>query len=146
MTTLKERLGQGDKRRAVVRDACDVLDQEVADKSGLSGVAIKGAYSIVKGIKPGFITEVVDNLLDDFLDALDPMYQEALQQGRPPGRHLSENGERVANTLLAITDRRVQNSSRAVITKTYEKLRPTAVKHVSAAAPRLGQLLERHAA
>lgn len=145
MTNLRERLGQGDARTRVVADACEVLDQEVADKSGLGGVAIRGAYSIVKGIKPGFISEVVDGLLDDFLDALDPMHQEAVQKGEPAGQYLAANGERMAEKLLAITDQRAQRSSRAVIRKTYEKLRPTAIKHVAAAAPRLGKLLDRHA-
>jgi hypothetical protein len=144
VTSLKERLGQEPQRKAVVADACSVLDQEVADKSGLGGVAIRGAYSIVKGIKPGFVEEVVDALLDDFLVALDPLYQEALERKETPGRHLASNGDRVADALLAITDARAARSSRAVIRKTYEKLRPTAKKHVSAAAPRLGQMLDRH--
>jgi hypothetical protein len=144
VTSLKERLGQAPQRTAVVADACQVLDQEVADKSGLGGVAIKGAYSIVKGIKPGFVAEVVDGLLDDFLIALDPLFQEAMARKEPPGRHLAANGDRVADALLAITDARAARSSRAVIRKTYDKLRPTAKKHVAAAAPRLGQMLDRH--
>jgi len=143
VATLKELLGQGEKRQTLIRDACGVLDQEVADKGGLGGVAIRGAYGIVKGIKPGFITEVVDGLLDDFLDALNPLYEEALQKGQTPGTYLAANGDRVANTLLGITDARVEGSSRTVVRKTYEKLRPTAVKHVAAAAPRLGQMLDR---
>ena len=98
---------------------------------------------MVKGIKPGFIPDVVDGLLDDFLDALDPIYQEAVQRNVPPGKHLAANGDRAAYALLAITDARAARSTRAVIQKTYEKLRPTAKKHVSAAAPRLGDMLDR---
>ncbi len=145
MTNLRERLGQSPKRQALVADACDVLDQEVADKSGLGGIAIKGAYSVVKGIKPGFIAEVVDGLLDDFLDALDPVYQDAVRQGQSPGKHLAANADEVAEKLLAITDARAARSSRAVVRKTYDKLRPSAKKHVASAAPRLGQMLDRHA-
>jgi uncharacterized protein DUF6918 len=145
VTSLKERLGQPPQRKAVVTDACQVLDQEVADKSGLTGIAIKGAYAVVKGIKPGFVEEVVDGLLDDFLVALDPIYQEALERKETPGRHLAANGDRVADALLAITDARAARSTRAVIQKTYGKLRPTAKKHVASAAPRLGALLDRHA-
>jgi hypothetical protein len=146
VTSLKERLGQDPQRKAVVADACEVLDQEVADKSGLGGIAIKGAYSVVKGIKPGFVPEVVNGLLDDFLAALDPIYQEALARNETPGRHLAANGDRVADALLAITDARAARSNHAMLRKTYEKLRPTAKKHVSSAAPRLGQMLDRHAA
>jgi hypothetical protein len=137
-------LGVDPKRREVVDDACRVLDDEVADKGGLSGLAIKGAYGVVKGIKPGFIREVVDALLDDFLKCLDPLYQEAVGKGVRPGVHLQANSGRVADALLAVTDGKAARSSRAVVKSTYEKLRPTAKKQVEAAAPRLGALLDRH--
>ncbi|HOU93028.1 MAG TPA: hypothetical protein PLU22_18365, partial [Polyangiaceae bacterium] len=70
MPTLRERLSTGNKRTAVIDDALRVLDAEVADKSGISGMAIKAAFGMVKSVKPGFIREVVDHLLDDFVDAL----------------------------------------------------------------------------
>lgn len=144
MTSLRERLGEGEARQRLINDACQVLDQEVSDKGGLSGLAIKGAYTVVKGIKPGFIPEVVDNLLDDFLDALNPLVDEAKEKGVAPGKHLAANSERAADRLLAITDARVARSTKPVISSTYGKLRPTAVKHVAAAGPRLGQMLDRH--
>jgi hypothetical protein len=146
VATLQDRLGHGEKRVAVVKDACNVLDEEVQDKSGLTGVAIRGAYSIVKGIKPGFTSEVIDGLLDDFLSALDPIHQEAIDRGRRPGEHLASNGDRMAEALLAITDKRAARATRTVIKKTYEKLRPSAKKHVADAAPRVGALLDRQLA
>jgi hypothetical protein len=144
VTSLRERLGDGEARQRIISDACQVLDREVSDKGGLGGLAIKGAYTVVKGIKPGFIPEVVDNLLDDFLDALDPLVEEAKQSGVTPGKHLTANAERAAERLLAITDARVARSTKPVISSTYSKLRPTAIKHVTAAGPRLGQMLDRH--
>jgi hypothetical protein len=137
-------LGGSPKRERVVEDACRVLDEEVSDKSGLGGLAIKGAYGVIKGIKPGFVREVVDGLLDDFLKCLDPLYQESLAKGAKPGAYLQSNASRVADALLAVTDGKAQRSQRAVVKSTYEKLRPTAKKQVEAAAPRLGALLERH--
>jgi len=145
MASLKEQLGGGETRAKVITDACGVLDQEVADKGGLSGVVIKGAYKIVQGVKPGFVRHAVDGLLDDFLDALDPIYQEAAQKKRPAGAFLRENASRAADALLSITDSRAAKAS-GVVRGTYDKLRPTAKKQVEAAAPRLGDLLGRHAA
>jgi hypothetical protein len=145
MPSLTELAKQGNKRAEVIEDACRVLDLEVADKSGLSGIAIKTGYKVVQGVKPGFVREVVDNLLDDFLVALDPIYQEATREGKRPSAHLAENRGRMADALLAITDRRAENAKRAMIKTMYDKLRPTAKKHVEAAAPRLGELLERYA-
>jgi hypothetical protein len=146
MASLGELLGTGDRRGRVIDDCCEVLDQEVADKGGLSGVAIKAAFNLLKGVKPGFVREVVDTLLDDFLGALDPLYQEAVASGQKPGPFLDANRDRVAEALLAVTDRRAERAERMVIKKTYNKLRPTAKKHVEAAAPRLARLLDRHTA
>lgn len=146
MASLKEQLGGGDARAKVVDDACRVLDQEVADKGGLTGIAIKGAYKVLQGVKPGFVREVVDALLDDFLEALDPLYQEAATKQRPAGAYLRENSGRVADALLAVTDRRATDAKRQMIRSAYDKLRPMAKKQVEAAAPRLSDMVERHAA
>jgi hypothetical protein len=146
MQTLREQIGTGDKRRAVINDACGVLDQEVSDKSGLMGIAIKGAYKVVKGIRPGFVPEVVDSLLDDFLDAIEPLYQDAVAKKRPVGSGVRENASRVADSLLSVTDRKSQKAKSQVVKSAYEKLRPSAKKQVEAACPRLAGLLERHAA
>ena len=145
MPTLREQLSSGQKRHEVIEDACRVLDQEVADKRGIGGMAIKAAYKVVKGVKPGFIYEVVNNLLDDFVDALDPIYQEALAAGQAPAQYLGSHRGQMADALLSITDARAKRAKNATIKKLYEKLRPSAKKHVEAAAPRLGQMLERHA-
>jgi hypothetical protein len=143
--SLRQQIDSGNKREAVINDALGVLDAEVADKSGFSGIAVKGAFKLVKGIQPGFIRTVVDKLLNDFLDALDPIYQEAMRSGVAPDQHLKANAGRVADALLGITDARAERAERQVIKKTYEKLRPSARKHVEAAAPRLADMLERHA-
>jgi hypothetical protein len=144
MPSLKELAQDGEKRKEVVEDACRALDQEVSDKSGLSGVAIKAGYKLVQGVKPGFVRNVVDDLLDDFLDALDPIYQDAVSQGKKPGEYLVDHKSEMADALLGITDRRAERAQRAAIKGMYLKLRPSAKKHVEAAAPRLGQMLDRH--
>jgi hypothetical protein len=144
MSTLKEQLGAGEKRQQVIEDAMKVLDAEVADKGGLTGLAVKGGYKVVQGVRPGFVRDVVTGLLDDFLDAMDPLYQEAKQKGRPAGAHLLENKGRMAEALLAVTDRKAQRAE-GMLKKAYDKLRPLAKGQVEAAAPRLSQLLEKHA-
>lgn len=144
MTTLKEQLGSGEKRQQVIEDAIKVLDAEVADKGGLTGLAVKGGYKVVQGVRPGFVRDVVSGLLDDFLDSVDPIYQEAKQKNRPAGAYLLENKGRVAEALLGVTDRKAQRAE-GMIKKAYDKLRPMAKGQVEGAAPRLAQLLEKHA-
>jgi len=145
MASLNELLGSDDKRGRLVDDALNVLDAEVEDKGGLSGIAIKTAYKVVKGVSPSFLRQVVEHLLPDFLTSLDPLYQEALTKNVPPRKHLEANPGRVADALLSITDRRAQNAKNQVVKGAYEKLRGGAKKHVEAAVPRLGQLFEKHA-
>jgi len=139
-------LGSGEKRQQAIDDACRVLDEEVADKSGLGGIAVKAAYAVVKGIKPGFIRQAVDHLLDEFLDALSPFADEGTEKKVNPGSLLLENRARMANALLAVTDRRAHKTESGVVRKSYDKLRPSAQKHVEAAAPRLAKLLDKYAA
>lgn len=144
MPSLRESLNTGTRRQEVIDDALLVLDQEVADKSGLTGIAIKTAYGMVKGVKPGFIREVVDHLLDEFVEAIEPLVTEAKEQGQSPVTYLETRRGQLADSLLAITDRKAQNAKNRAIKAAYDRLRPTAKKHVEAATPRVARLLQKH--
>lgn len=145
MTSLADVLTSDDKRKQVVDDCVVVLDQEVHDKGGLSGIAIKGAFRTIQGISPGFVRNVVNDLLPEFAKAADAIYQEAKTKSIPVGRHFETEAGRVADALLAITDRRAQRTKYGSAKKLYETLRGTAKKHVEAAMPRVGKLIEKHA-
>jgi hypothetical protein len=131
-------------RQKVIDDACRVLDEEVADKSGLGGMAVKATYAIVKGVKPGFIRDAVDRLLDEFLDIMDTFVAEARTKNIKPGTLILNDKARVANALLAVTDRRAEKADNGVVRKGYDKLRPAAQKHVEAAGPRIARLLDKY--
>jgi len=62
MSTLKEILSRPGARPEVIRDCEQIISEEVSSK-GLTGIPIKAAYAVVKAIKPGFIPEVIDGLL-----------------------------------------------------------------------------------
>ncbi|MGE0787720.1 MAG: hypothetical protein AB7S26_18740 [Sandaracinaceae bacterium] len=145
MTKLADVLNSPEKKRDVVRDCLGLLDAEVADKGGISGLAIKAGYATVKGVKPGFVERVVDGLLPEFADACDPVYSEAVDQGKPIAGYFVAQSSRVADSLLAITDAKAERSDKAVVRKTYEKLRGQAKKNVEQAIPRLGRLIEKYA-
>lgn len=145
MTTLTTVLVDPSKRPLVVDDCVALIDAEVADKSGLSGFAIKAGYGAVKGVKPGFVRHVVDDLLPEFGAALEPMYQEACNQSKSIHEYFSSHAARVADALLSITDAKAQKAKSGLVKGTYEKLRGSAKKNVEAAVPRLGKLIEKHA-
>jgi hypothetical protein len=145
MPNLTEALTAEPKKNAVVEDCLMLIEAEVQDKGGLTGLAIKAGYRTVQGIKPGFVRQVVSDLLPDFAHALESIYQEAKTNGRGVRDHLNANGPRVADALLSITDEKANRSKSGMIKGTYEKLRGSAKKNVEAAVPRLAAMIEKHA-
>lgn len=141
---LSETLQDASKKPQVIADCCKLVDEEVASKGGLSGMAVKAGYAAVKGIKPGFIARVVEKLLPEFAAKLDPIWNEGTGKGKPADFMVS-NKSRVADALLSVTDARIASAESSVVRGTYEKLRGSAKKHVEDAVPRLSKLIEKHA-
>lgn len=142
MGTLREKLANSEGRAKVIEDGIKMIDAEVSDKGGLGGLAIKGAYAMVKGIAPGIMPKLLNGMLDDFLDALSPYYDDAKQKGADFKQSVLQKPSDVANALLAVTDKRAEKSAAGPLKKGYEKLRPTAQKHVEQALPRLADFVK----
>jgi hypothetical protein len=145
MPNLTEALAGADNKAAVIDDCCALIDAEVGDKGGLTGLAIKAGYKTVQGIKPGFVRNVVSDLLPEFAQVLEPIYQEARANGRGVREHFTSNSARVADALLTITDEKAKRAKSGMVKGTYEKLRGSAKKNVEAAVPRLAAMIEKHA-
>lgn len=145
--SLAEKMTQPPARTQVVSECVTLIDEEVRSKGGLSGVAVKGAYAVVKAVKPRFVSEVVDAMLDDWVAKIEPFVVEWRSNGggRPLGDWLGGRRSEVADRLLEVTDARARGAKNASVKKMYEKMRPTAKKHVEEAIPRLGRLVERYA-
>jgi hypothetical protein len=145
--TLTNRLLSDPKKRPQILTDCErLIDEEVRDKGGFTGLAIKGAYKIVCAIKPGVIREVMDGLLDDFVRRLEPFYDEQKAKGdvKGFGDHLNTKRGVVADALLGITDEKAKVAKNQTMKSAYEKLRPQAKKHVEEAIPRVGRTLSRY--
>ena len=145
MPTLTDILLVPGNRPKVIADCVQVINEEVDSKGGLTGLAVKATYAIVKAVKPGFINEAVDHMLDDFVKRLEPFWADAQQRNEPIGPLLNGRAPQVADALLAISDERAARSSNPSLKKTYEKLRPTGKKHVEQAVPRVGRLIQKYA-
>ena len=145
MPSLTETLTSESKKSVVVEDALALIDAEVADKGGLTGLAIKAGYRAVQGIKPGFVRNVVSDLLPEFASALEPLYEEAKAAGHGVREHFTSRSAKVADALLTITDEKAKRSKSGMVKGTYEKLRGSAKKNVEAAVPRLAAMIEKHA-
>ncbi len=51
----------------------------------------------------------------------------------------------MSDALLAVTDERIEGTSKKTIEKAYSSLRPSAKKHVTEALPRVGELVQKYA-
>lgn len=145
MSNLVDVLASPEKKSIVVDDCCTLVDQEVSDKSGISGLAIKAGFAAVKGVKPGFVKNAVTDLLPEFAKAVDPIFAEAKAKNEPVGAYFAKNAGRAADLLLALTDGKAARSPHAIVKATYNRLRPSAKKNVEQAMPRVGRMIEKHA-
>lgn len=131
-------------RASVVADACTLIDQEVARTSGISGMAVRSAYKVLKGIRPGIMPSAVDGLLDPFVDQLDPFYQEHLTTGQPLVEVLTIQRTSMAEALLSVTDDRSERTKQLTLRRAYQRVRGPARGYVEAAAPGIGGLIDAH--
>ena len=140
--TLQEILLAPDVRQNVIADTVTLVDEEVSEK----GLIIKGAYKTVTAFASGIIPDAVDTLLPEMIVKLEPFWADFNANGGGSfGDYLSKNGEAASEALLSVTDERAKNSERAPIRKAYNAVRPSGVKNVEAALPRLGALVQKYA-
>lgn len=143
VASLSELLEDPSRRDALVKDGARVVEVEVADKSGISGMAVKAMFGMVTKLRPGILEETLQNLIPRFATALDPILSR-----RPgdvePGAWIQQNANEVVQALLGVTDERARRTEHGALRSAYEKLRPTGEKHVAAAIPRLADLFEKH--
>lgn len=143
METLVEVLKDPGRVDAVVADGVKLIEEEVASKGGLTGMALKAGYKTVKALKPGIIGEALKHLLPDFAPAVDPHYATARASGDVRG-YFTRNAERIADSLLAVTDAKSARAKNMVIKRAYDGLRGQAKKHTADAMPRLADLVSKH--
>jgi len=144
--TLQEILLAPDTEPAVVADCLKLIEQEVAGKSGISGAAVKIAYKTANTFAKGYVQAKVEQLLPDLVAALEPYWADFTASGASGfGDYLAKHGDEVAEAMLAVSDERAKASRKAVILKAYGTVRGGAGKHIVAALPAVGALVEKYA-
>jgi hypothetical protein len=136
-----------DVQPTVTADCLKLIDQEVSDKSGVSGTAVKVAYKTVKTFKPGYLQSMMERLLPDIVDQLEPYWADFIASGAAEfGDYLVKRSEEVSEALLSVTDKHAESSVRPAILKAYRAVRGGAAKHVAAALPQIGALVQKYGA
>lgn len=126
----------------VVQDAEQIVATELRQKN----LAVRSVFSLLQRAKPDLLERTMRALLPDFARALDPYYKQFER-----GEELSfiafadANKQRIVDSLLVVTDRRVAGVHNKVIGAGYSKLRARAGDEVGKALPRIAALIDRYA-
>jgi hypothetical protein len=145
--TLQEILLAPDTQPTVLKDCYALIEQQLSELSGVSGTAVKLAYKAVNAFAPGYYHERVEELLPQFVDQLEPYWADFTTSGGAEfGDYLAKRSNEVSESLLSITDAMAGKSDKPVIIKAYRTVRGGASKHIEAALPRVGDMVQKYAA
>ena len=144
--TLQEILLAPETRPKVIADCNALIEQRVADLSGISGTAVKLAYKTASTFAPGHVKHMVETLLPNMVNELQSYWADFTTSGGSEfGDYLAKRGPEVSEALLSVTDARAAASKRPVIYRAYNTVRGGAAKHVQAALPDVGDLVMKYA-
>jgi hypothetical protein len=144
--TLQELLLAPDTQPKVIADCYTLIEQELSDKSGVSGAALKLGYKTVTSFAPGYFRDTVEDMFPQIVDRLEPFWADFSSAGGSEfGDYLVKRGEEVSEALLTVTDAMAEVSKRPAIIKAYRAVRGSAAKHIEAALPRVGDLVLKYA-
>lgn len=113
-------------REESIKACVDFLNHEVANKTGLSGFAIKRAYQALCALKPNATHKIINHLYDDFMAE----YQK-----------LGPEPKQLAQAWLNIIDQKAKPYQQSALYGAYRVLKPSALAHVEAAIPKLERLV-----
>jgi hypothetical protein len=144
--TLQEILLTPEIQPQVVADCLELIEQEVSDKSGIAGTAVKLAYKTVTAFAPGYLRDTVESLLPELVKNLEPFWADFCTSGSSEfGDYLVKRAGEVSEALLSVTDAQAEASQRPTIVKAYRTVRGGAAKQIEAALPRVGDLVLKYA-
>ena len=144
--TLREMLLAPDVKPQVVADCQALVERELHSKSGVSGTAIKIAYKAITTFAPGYYTETVESMLPDMADRLQPFWADFIASGGSEfGDYLAKRSDEVSEALLSVTDDMRNRSKRPTVIRAYNAVRNGAAKHIEAALPNLGAMVQKYA-
>ncbi len=144
--TLQEILLAPGTEPDVIADCQKLIEQEISAKSGVSGTAVKAAYKTANTFAPGYLKSKVEQFVPEMVVQLEPFWAGFGASGSSGfGDYLVKRGDEVSEALLSVTDAHATQSNRPTIVKAYRAVRGGAAKHITAALPGLGSLVQKYA-
>jgi hypothetical protein len=141
---LTDKINSQSSHANVAVDCSQLIDEQVSAKTGISGMALKTAYKVIKGIGSDYIPGAIGRLLPETLSALTPIWEEGLQHGDPVA-YLTQHSDRTADIILSTTDARIGNNGGGLVGASYKQLRKSIKRDVVEAVPSLAKIIDKHA-
>jgi hypothetical protein len=146
-STLPDILLADGAQQQLAADCQALVEQELSAKSGVSAAALKVAHKAVTAFAPGYYQSTIESMVPDLLDRLQPFWADFQAAGGGQfGDYLVKRSEEVSEAVLTVTDDLAKRSDRGSIVKAYSAVRGGAGRHIEAALPAVGTLVEKHAA
>jgi hypothetical protein len=139
MPTLQELLNTPERRPKVLLACQALVEDELSRAKGVSGIALRTAFSVIQAVDGDFIQKALDRLFDDFVNRLEPFWAKTTVERVEQDWKADAAG--VANALLGAADSKVERVQNQTVKKVYGKLRPKAAGYVQNAVPGLAEVV-----
>jgi hypothetical protein len=122
----------------------DMIRDFIRHRGGLKGMAYRTGFAMLEKARPGIVERAVQKLMPQFIEALQPLYEDFLKsRGGSFAAFLETRADKAAWALIAVADGRMEGASENA-RKYYDRFRSGAEHEVEQMMPALGALIDRH--
>src|SRR5699024_599718 len=123
MSNLSQLL-ESETRSAVIKDLSQFVDETVAEQSGITGMAIKGAVTAATKVSPDIISRGLNYFLPDLLFGLESYWSDfESSDSEYFGAFLDKDSAAVVFALMSTADQNAERITVAPVAKAYISLR-----------------------
>jgi hypothetical protein len=134
-----------DRRDRLVADCVRLVEAHIGKRGGLRGLSLRTALALMRSLRPDALTVAIGQLLPQWAEALEPLYQEFRQSPDEQfSGFLAARSAPASRALVGVIDRRVAISQNKTLKAAYARLRKDAATEMEAALPDLAELLARY--
>lgn len=147
MKSLTDILLAPQRKDAAIADLAQLLEGALANRGGISGMAIKTGVSMLKAAKPDVLQRGAARMLPQFATALQPLFERFQSSGGGDfSAFLKQHSAEATKVLATAADQLMATSQNATAKSLYEKFRGGAEKDIAAMVPKVGQLIQQYTA
>ncbi len=120
-----------------------LIETHIANKSGLSGMAMKMGLASLRKTRPDIATRATLSLWPEIAAALAPLHAEFSKgRGRDFGDFLTQHAERATRQLIDGVDARVALSRNGAMKALYQQFRGSAASELQKLMPAIGKTFQ----